>query len=185
MLIHLVPKIICHPDTRVRLVDVAIPEWRLCLTGGVELKDGRPFANKWCRVACPKHERPAKCGILIETEGAVTRFTVEARWAIGTSGIVSHETTYLIDDADHDAASSDMALWGKRRPHGLPDRHPVEQEPALKLDGTVVEPVGLSEFPMPTIDRRHLLDHNGLGAPGNRTLPYKSAFHTAPMLEAS
>ena len=127
MLIHIVPKIICHPDSQVRLVDVAIPEWRFCLRGGVELKDGRPFTNEWYRVACPRHERPSKCSFLIETERRVERFTVETRWATETSGIVSHEVTYVIDDTDHDAASSDMALWGKHKPRGLPDRHPVDR----------------------------------------------------------
>lgn len=110
MLLHIRPRLYC-PFRNVALIDLEIEPLGVHLRGGLDLKVGRPYPNKWYSVACRKIGRLALDGILIETPGRVDQFSWRARWAVEADLVITHSVECRVIDHDFDAASDSMMLW--------------------------------------------------------------------------
>jgi hypothetical protein len=180
MLLHIRPRLYC-PFRNVALIDLEIEPLGIHLRGGVDLRVGRPYPNKWYSVACRKLGRKAMDGILIETPGPVNEFSCRARWAIQAELMVTHSVEYRVIDHDFDAASDSMILWSaccaelggwsNRRPERRERDVPLVSEPVMEVvagrvdvrraakdvirGGWIVE--RNESFAMPTIERERIL----------------------------
>lgn len=138
MLIHLTPKLnagrLPGMVNAIHLVDIECKELDLHLKGGRDIVARRPYPNKSWFVACRKRGRKAVNGILIETESPVREFTTVTRWAIAAEMVVAHRVRYVVLDQELDATSSDVLLWGDRRPRDYPVKgSPLQVEPCMEL----------------------------------------------------
>ncbi|MGE8067064.1 DUF6012 family protein [Pseudomonas sp. NPDC089569] len=121
MLLHVTPKL-HQPFERFHdaaLVDVRIPALGLHLREGRDVIARTPDPNKEHLVASRKYGRKSIPGFFIHSPSDTREFTVTTRRAVGAEFVLTHTVEYSILDADCDAASDNMMLWGNLHPsHG-------------------------------------------------------------------
>lgn len=138
MLIHLTPSFFMTRPTPVDIARIIVPEINLHLSGfGETVKARTPYPNKCIVVATPRSSRRNCNGLFIETPAFLPVFTVICHWMVGNRQI-THQVTYTVLDADHDAASDDMLLWSgfQRWPDRVPACHaasiPAKAQPRMR-----------------------------------------------------
>jgi hypothetical protein len=180
MLIHIRPTL--YGPREVAIVDVEIAPLGIKLVGGVDITIGRPYPNKWYKVARRKQGNKAVKGILLETAEPIDKLVCISRWAVAAEFCVTHRVEYQILDRDFDAASDSTILWhacceelggwSDRMPKGgnhippmaraprmdvFPDtRHELQSSKDTIERGVIV--YRFDRFAMPTIERQRILD---------------------------
>ncbi|MDF9778780.1 DUF6012 family protein [Pseudomonas baetica] len=128
MLLHVTPKL-HQPSERFHdavLVDIRIPALGLHLREGRDVIARTPYPNKEYLVASRKYGRKSVTGFFIHAPAETREFVITTRWAVNAEFLLSHTVEYSILDADYDAASDNMMLWGNLHPShgGWPTRWP-------------------------------------------------------------
>jgi len=165
----------------VAIVDIEIAPLGIKLVGGVDITIGRPYPNKWYKVARRKQGTKAVKGILLETAEPIDKFVCISRWAVAAEFCVTHRVEYQILDGDFDAASDSMILWhacgeelggwSHRMPKGGNDIPPMAAEPRMEVfpkarrelrssKDTIEHGVIMrrfDRFAMPAIERQRIL----------------------------
>jgi hypothetical protein len=136
MLLHLIPRLDVDGfvHDQVHFVDLTIAELGLTLLGQEHLTVCRPYPNKTIYTVCRRGaSRKALCGILVQADSPIQRFTMVARWSVDAR-IRTHRVTYVIVDQKFSAISDDMTLWEAPWPdHYGPHATPANSSPRMSL----------------------------------------------------
>lgn len=133
-LIHITPRIIVEPGVDVEILDVTIEQLGLSLRGNTHLRTSRPFPNADTVSACRISAEKDQAGIFITQCGPCDQFQVISRWRV-EGQIHQHRVNYFVLDADYDAISDDMVIWGamSNRLGGWHNRWPEDMQPQTPL----------------------------------------------------